>query len=312
MLTGERPSGLATRAFDVALDAARRPRAERVDLRRARRRGDAHRHPLSDRRRDRRAEGAAARRRERRRDAAAARSRQGRRRSRRPRNSCARSSRARRRFPASAIASTTPKIRAPRTCVRCRSDLGQRAGQPIWFEMSQRIEALVKAEKKLNPNVDFYSASTYYVLGIPIDLFTPIFAVSRVSGWTAHVLEQYANNRSDSSARRIHRPRYPQRYQPDLTPVSDSGGPCPHPKFLGHRAHRPRQVDACRSLSRDDGRAAGARDGSAGPRRDGSRARARHHDQGASGPPELHGERRADSTSSISSTRRGTSTSPTK
>ena len=61
--------------------------------------------------------------------------------------------------------------------------------------MSQRIEALVKAEKKLNPNVDFYSASTYYALGIPIDLFTPIFAVSRVSGWTAHVLEQYANNR---------------------------------------------------------------------------------------------------------------------
>jgi citrate synthase len=74
-------------------------------------------------------------------------------------------------------------------------DLGERAGQPQWFAMSQRIEALVKGDKKLNPNVDFYSASTYYVLGIPIDLFTPIFAVSRISGWTAHVLEQYANNR---------------------------------------------------------------------------------------------------------------------
>ncbi len=74
-------------------------------------------------------------------------------------------------------------------------DLGQRAGQPVWFEMSQRIEALVRNEKKLNPNVDFYSASTYYALGIPIELFTPIFAVSRVSGWTAHVLEQYAHNR---------------------------------------------------------------------------------------------------------------------
>ena len=69
-------------------------------------------------------------------------------------------------------------------------DLGVRAGQPQWFEMSRRIEALVKAEKKLNPNVDFYSASTYYMLGIPIDLYTPIFAVSRMSGWTAHVLEQ--------------------------------------------------------------------------------------------------------------------------
>ena len=85
-------------------------------------------------------------------------------------------------------------------------DLGQRAGQTAWFEMSQRIEALVKAEKKLNPNVDFYSASTYYALGIPIDLFTPIFAVSRVSGWTAHVLEQYANNRLIRPARRLHRP----------------------------------------------------------------------------------------------------------
>ena len=91
-------------------------------------------------------------------------------------------------------------------------DLGQRAGQPQWFEMSQRIEALVKAEKKLNPNVDFYSASTYYVLGIPIDLFTPIFAVSRVSGWTAHVLEQYANNRLIRPRAEYTGPDYPQRY----------------------------------------------------------------------------------------------------
>jgi citrate synthase len=91
-------------------------------------------------------------------------------------------------------------------------DLGQRAGQAAWFEMSQRIEALVKAEKKLNPNVDFYSASTYYVLGIPIDLFTPIFAVSRVSGWTAHVLEQYANNRLIRPRAEYIGPEYPQRY----------------------------------------------------------------------------------------------------
>ena len=74
-------------------------------------------------------------------------------------------------------------------------DLGERSGNTRWFEMSQRIEQLVTGEKKLYPNVDFYSASTYYTLGIPIDLFTPIFAVSRVSGWTAHCLEQYANNR---------------------------------------------------------------------------------------------------------------------
>ncbi len=93
-------------------------------------------------------------------------------------------------------------------------DLGQRAGEPAWFEISQRIEALVKAEKKLNANVDFYSASTYHALGIDIDLFTPIFAVSRVSGWTAHVLEQYANNRLIRPRAEYIGPEYPQRYQP--------------------------------------------------------------------------------------------------
>jgi citrate synthase len=93
-------------------------------------------------------------------------------------------------------------------------DLGQRAGETQWFEMSQRIEALVKGEKKLNPNVDFYSASTYYALGIPIELFTPIFAVSRVSGWTAHVLEQYANNRLIRPRAEYIGPEYPQRYIP--------------------------------------------------------------------------------------------------
>src|SRR5213596_880109 len=93
-------------------------------------------------------------------------------------------------------------------------DLGQRAGQTVWFEMSQRIEALVKTEKKLNPNVDFYSASTYHALGIPIDLFTPIFAVSRISGWTAHVLEQYANNRLIRPRAEYIGPEYPQRYVP--------------------------------------------------------------------------------------------------
>ena len=91
-------------------------------------------------------------------------------------------------------------------------DLGQRAAEPQWFEMSQRIEALVKAEKKLNPNVDFYSATTYHALGIDLDLFTPIFAVSRVSGWTAHVLEQYANNRLIRPRAEYIGPEYPQRY----------------------------------------------------------------------------------------------------
>jgi citrate synthase len=93
-------------------------------------------------------------------------------------------------------------------------DLGKRAGETAWFEMSQRIESLVKSEKKLYANVDFYSASTYYSLGIAVDLFTPIFAVSRISGWTAHVLEQYANNRLIRPRADYIGPSYPQRYVP--------------------------------------------------------------------------------------------------
>jgi citrate synthase len=93
-------------------------------------------------------------------------------------------------------------------------DLGTRAGNMRWYEMSERIEALVKAEKKLFPNVDFYSASTYYTMGIAIDLYTPIFAVSRVSGWTAHVLEQYANNRLIRPRADYTGPTYPQTWLP--------------------------------------------------------------------------------------------------
>jgi citrate synthase len=74
-------------------------------------------------------------------------------------------------------------------------ELGRRTGHLDLYQTSKKIEETIKSQKKLNANVDFYSASTYYSLGIPIDLFTPIFAVSRMSGWTAHVLEQYRNNR---------------------------------------------------------------------------------------------------------------------
>ncbi len=97
---------------------------------------------------------------------------------------------------------------------RMSKELGERAGNPRWFDMSQRIEQTVKADKQLNPNVDFYSASTYYTLGIPIDLFTPIFAVSRVSGWTAHCLEQYANNRLIRPRTDYIGPQYPQTFLP--------------------------------------------------------------------------------------------------
>jgi citrate synthase len=87
-------------------------------------------------------------------------------------------------------------------------ELGNRTGHEKLFRLSRRMEETVKSVKGLNPNVDFYSASTYYSLGIPIDLFTPIFAVSRMSGWTAHVLEQYHNNR-------LIRPRAEYKGNPD-------------------------------------------------------------------------------------------------
>jgi citrate synthase len=74
-------------------------------------------------------------------------------------------------------------------------ELAKRTGHADLYEKSARVEQTVQDLKKLNANVDFYSASTYYSLGIPVDLFTPIFAVSRMSGWTAHILEQYRNNR---------------------------------------------------------------------------------------------------------------------
>jgi citrate synthase len=73
--------------------------------------------------------------------------------------------------------------------------LGKDAGQPKWFEMSRAIELYINKDKKLNANVDFYSASTYATLGIDIDLYTPIFAVSRIAGWAAHVIEQLDDNR---------------------------------------------------------------------------------------------------------------------
>src|SRR5438477_1689239 len=93
-------------------------------------------------------------------------------------------------------------------------DLGQRVNQPVWFEMSQRIEALVKAEKKLNANVEFYSAPTYHALGIDVSLFTPIFAVSRISGWTAHVIEQLDDNRLIRPRADYIGPAYPQHWIP--------------------------------------------------------------------------------------------------
>jgi citrate synthase len=93
-------------------------------------------------------------------------------------------------------------------------DLGYSSGKQKWFEMSRQIEQFINREKKLNANVDFYSASTYTALGIDVDLFTPIFAVSRISGWAAHVIEQLDDNRLIRPRADYIGPHYPQRYVP--------------------------------------------------------------------------------------------------
>ncbi|MBI5832490.1 MAG: citrate synthase [Armatimonadetes bacterium] len=73
--------------------------------------------------------------------------------------------------------------------------MGERAGDTLWYRMSEKVEAIVTGEKGLKPNVDFYSASVYHTLQIDHDLYTPIFACSRVAGWLAHIMEQYSDNR---------------------------------------------------------------------------------------------------------------------
>ncbi|HEY0006290.1 MAG TPA: citrate synthase [Pyrinomonadaceae bacterium] len=78
---------------------------------------------------------------------------------------------------------------------RFSKEVGERAGETRWYEISRRMEEVMMREKGLYPNVDFFSASTYYMMGIPLELYTPIFAVSRISGWTGHILEQYDNNK---------------------------------------------------------------------------------------------------------------------
>jgi len=107
---------------------------------------------------------------------------------------------------------TTEDPRA--THLRRMSEQLGRDANPKWFEMSRQIELFVKDQKKLNANVDFYSASTYTTLGIDIDLFTPIFAVSRIAGWCAHVIEQHDDNRLIRPRAEYTGPAYPAPYTP--------------------------------------------------------------------------------------------------
>jgi 2-methylcitrate synthase len=89
------------------------------------------------------------------------------------------------------------KTMDPRAVVlkRLSKETGERHGDTSWYEISEAIERTVAEQKDLFPNVDFYAASVYHTLGVPTDLMTPIFAIARMAGWTAHVREQYADNR---------------------------------------------------------------------------------------------------------------------
>lgn len=78
---------------------------------------------------------------------------------------------------------------------RLSKDVGEDAQDLKWYHMLNEVREAIMSSKKLFPNVDLYSGSVYKQMGIPTDIFTPVFAVSRISGWTAHVLEQYQNNR---------------------------------------------------------------------------------------------------------------------
>jgi len=95
-------------------------------------------------------------------------------------------------------------------------DLGEKDGKPKWYDMSKKIEDYMNHvnQKKLNANVDFYSASTYTTLGIDLDLFTPIFAISRISGWTAHIIEQHDDNRLIRPRADYTGPQHPAPYTP--------------------------------------------------------------------------------------------------
>ena len=74
-------------------------------------------------------------------------------------------------------------------------ELGNSRGETQWFDISRRIEEFMKKDKKLNANVDFYSAPLFYSLGIPVDLFTPVIAAGRIAGWAANIVEQHDDNR---------------------------------------------------------------------------------------------------------------------
>jgi citrate synthase len=97
---------------------------------------------------------------------------------------------------------------------RMSHELGLSSGQIKWFQYSKAIEEFLNTEKKLNANVDFYSASTYHTLGIDVDLFTPIFVVSRIAGWTAHVMEQLADNEVIRPRAEYRGPAYPAPWIP--------------------------------------------------------------------------------------------------
>jgi citrate synthase len=92
--------------------------------------------------------------------------------------------------------------------------LTSQLGEAKWIQMSERIAEIMRERKGLNANVDFYSATVYYSLDIPTDLFTPIFAIARTAGWTGHVMEQLADNRLYRPLSEYTGPAVGKKFQP--------------------------------------------------------------------------------------------------
>ena len=203
MLNGKHPSATAERALDIALDSSCRSRTQRLYLCRARHGGNVVRHAFGDHVGDRSAEGTAARRRQRSGVPHSAVDRSHRRRSGRLHQGHAGAEEEGARLRASGV--HTRRIRERRICGVMSRDLGNSSGQAKWFDISQKIEEFVKADKKLNANVDFYSASTYHTLGIDVDLFTPCSPCRASAGWTAHVHGTTGRQSPDPAARGVYR-----------------------------------------------------------------------------------------------------------
>ena len=216
MLRGQEPSAGRRQGARRVADPVRRARVQRLDVHRPRRRLDRVRPALRHRRRHRRLEGPAARRRQREGDGPAARPPAARR---RRRSGCATRWPARRRSWASATASTRPATCGPASCKSTPRGRGSRGQRCSGRRRPRSSSGFWATEKNLYPNLDWPAGRLYHALGLEVPLYTPIFVMSRVAGWAAHVIEQHEHNR-------LIRPRglYTGPDRRSVGPINERGG----------------------------------------------------------------------------------------